>query len=974
MSNGSKTPPASSMAVSSTVAGAGRGLVGREREREELLGALTAAAEGRGSFLLIAGEAGVGKTRLAEETVGASSLLLLSAVSSQVAEPPYGPIVAILRSYLHQVPNGFADCGPLRPYLALLLPELGSPPDEGDRRTLFEAMRTALSAIASRGPTCVFFDDLQWADSTTLELLPMIAASLDQERLLLLGAYRSDETPRGHPLRRLRGELRRARRLKELVIEPLDHEQTTALVEQVLAGRPSSRLANAIYLRTQGIPFFVEELVGALAVAGRLQETGSGVDLAGANDLPIPDTVREAVLFRADALPSDAREALDVATVAGLRFDFDLVSALASEDGLDKAMESGFLEPVEPGQAAFRHDLTREALYHALGWKRKRSLHREVALRLERAGTEPAALAEQWLGAGERERARIALIAAGEASCAVYAHRDAVDAWRRALELWPDEDERERLDVLERLGGCAELGGDFLEAARAWREAAEGWAVLGDGRGEANVRRRLAGLYELQCSWDWAFAARQAAAEGFAASGLPDEAAAEQLAAAANLQSAGSLSAALELVRLARGGAENAGRADLRARSLGLEGLIVARLGNTEAGLEAARTGLSLALSENLTAPAAETYERLGMILENSSDYRRAIDAWTTAFDFCQTHGALAKAHLCLGCLAYVFRKTGEWERALEVCREVLSAEEVPRAALCAAVGEVGLIEVLQGRVRSGRPKLAEAFALAQRTEFMIMKLDSAWGLARADEAERAHDSALDRCRFLLELAEQGEDLHYPVAPLRWAASLFAEHGSAREAAACAEILARLATLTGNIETLAALAHVLGEVALLDGDAEQAATQFGQALDLLREVELPLERAETQLRAGVALAAAGEGEPAIERLTDAYRTARKLGARPLAARVAEELARVGEPVDRRVGLQATADVERSGLTRRELEVLRLVAGGRTNREIARDLFLSPRTVDMHVRNILRKLDCRSRTEAVRRAADLALLE
>ena len=145
-------------------------------------------------------------------------------------------------------------------------------------------------------------------------------------------------------------------------------------------------------------------------------------------------------------------------------------------------------------------------------------------------------------------------------------------------------------------------------------------------------------------------------------------------------------------------------------------------------------------------------------------------------------------------------------------------------------------------------------------------------------------------------------------------------------------------------------------------------------LDGMGELDLPFERAETQLRAGVALAAAGEREAAIERLTDAYRTARKLGARPLAGRARSELLQLGERVDQRRGRHAAGELEHSGLSRRELEVVRLVAVGRTNREIARDLFLRPRTVDMHVRNILTKLSCRSRTDATRRAGELGLLE
>ena len=183
----------------------------------------------------------------------------------------------------------------------------------------------------------------------------------------------------------------------------------------------------------------------------------------------------------------------------------------------------------------------------------------------------------------------------------------------------------------------------------------------------------------------------------------------------------------------------------------------------------------------------------------------------------------------------------------------------------------------------------------------------------------------------------------------------------------------RIASDTGHAEALAALAHAIGETALADGDAATAAEQLAQAVELHRDLDIPFERAEVELRAGVALAAAGERELALERLGDAYRLARKLGARPLAAEAAREVAALGESVERAPGARARRTPSGAGLTRRELEVMRYVAVGRTNREIAQELFLSPRTVDMHVRNILRKLDCRSRVEAAHRAGELGLL-
>jgi DNA-binding NarL/FixJ family response regulator len=698
------------------------------------------------------------------------------------------------------------------------------------------------------------------------------------------------------------------------------------------------------------------------------------VELARRADLPLPETVRDAVLVRAERLSASAREAVEVAAVAGLHFDLTLILDLAGEQGLEEALRSGFVHEAEPGRGAFRHALTREALYYAATWTRRRSLHAQIAARLESLGASPAVVAEHWLAGQQPARARPALLAAAELFVAVHAHRDAADAVGRAVEVWPEGDEAPaRLAALDQLGDYAELSGDFGEAARAWREAAEVHDRAGNLLELAKIQRKLASLYELQCVWDAAFAARGIAAESFRAGGRPGEAAAERIAAAGNLQAAGSLAAALELIARAREEADEADRVDLNARALGLEGLVRARMGDFEAGLESARAGLSLALAENLIEPAAETYEKVGMVLDLGAHEGAAIDAFTTALDFCHAHGVSGRAEVCLGCLAYVLRKTGDWDRVIEIGREMSAAGEAPRNARCAAIGQLGLVHVLRGDTKRARQPLAEAFALAQQTDFMIMRLDTAWGLARLDEQQAEHESAETRCRLLLEFARESEDSHYPVPALRWATTFFASRGAESEAGACTEYLGAVGSRTGNAEALAAIAHALGEMAFLNGDAEGAARQFLQALDLLRELELPFDRAETQLRAGIALSAAGEREAAIERLIDAYRTARKLGARPLAGRARAELAQLGERVDRRRRRAGPDELEHGGLSRRELEVVRLVAVGRTNREIARELFLSPRTVDMHVRNILAKLGCRSRTDATRRAGELGLL-
>jgi DNA-binding NarL/FixJ family response regulator len=241
------------------------------------------------------------------------------------------------------------------------------------------------------------------------------------------------------------------------------------------------------------------------------------------------------------------------------------------------------------------------------------------------------------------------------------------------------------------------------------------------------------------------------------------------------------------------------------------------------------------------------------------------------------------------------------------------------------------------------------------------------------DELDGNLDEARAHCRFLLERWGGSEDHHYAVWGLRWAACFFARHGPQAEARACAEALSTIAAATGHPDVLAALAHALGETALADGHPDVAAEQLRRAVELHETLSIPFERAQIQLRAGVALAAAGERDAALDQLKAAHATARELGAAPLAAQVAEQVAELGESVEGTLGRRAAAERDHAGLSRRELQVMRLVAAGRTNREIAGELVLSTRTIDMHVRNILAKLGCRSRTEATTRATELGLL-
>ena len=592
------------------------------------------------------------------------------------------------------------------------------------------------------------------------------------------------------------------------------------------------------------------------------------MELGPEETLPLPDTIKETVLLRAERLSSTGRHTLEIAAAAGLGFDLELVAALGGADGIDEAIQRGFLVEVDQ-QGAFRHALIREAVYDDTPWTRRRSYHRRLAEELERRGAAPEAVAEQWLAGGERDRARPSLLAAAERFCQVHAYHDAARAIGRAIELWPEgEDEDGRLAALERLGRCAQLHGDLAGAARAWQEVVEACRARGDLNTLAELQRRLAGVYELQGAWDRALAARAAAAEAFAERGQEFEAATERLAAASHLQAAANLTTALELVADAGSAVERSGSIELRARALSLEGQIRAKLGDAERGVELAREGLALALAGNLTEPAAEAYYRLASALEHAAGLPRSARRLRGRQRLLPAAGHRGHGG---GLLRLPGAGDGQ-DRRVGSRRRGLPGD--PRRRRRPGHRSDGGRSRARDRVTSCevRPSGHDACCptvsgSAVATSCSGWRSRAAHGLARADALEGRVDDALQRARDLIDRIADREERHYSVPALRWTTTFFARQGLKADVARSAELLSQTAAALGTAEAVAGLGHALGEMALADGDAAGAAQQFTHALDLLGDLTVPYERAETELRAAIALAAAGERGLAIERLT-----------------------------------------------------------------------------------------------------------
>ncbi len=949
-------------------------LFGRERERETIRSAIAETSQGNCAVVLLSGDAGVGKTALAEECLLECGWMHFTGRAGDSAGPPFAPLISVLRECLRRFGLNSFKKGSLFPYLAHLLPDIPGATPPPDRATLIEAVSELLSSVARREPIAVFLDDLHWSDNATLEILPALVDRARGERILWLATSRSGPAPRGHRLRWAWTELRRRRPMQEILLDSLSREDAGAFLERLLGSRPSPELADRVYRQTGGLPLFLEELSKALIASGSLRRGDRGLEWAEGCNLPIPESVRDAVLCRLESLSAPARELLEAAAVAGVEFSADLLDSVQRDEGaVTELVEQGWLVESDSGRLGFCHALTREAVRSTIGLPRRRSLSSKVAEYLESTGASPEARAEHWLEAGDRRMARRAFQEAAERSCRLHAYWEATRAARQALEAWPEGEELElRLSTLERLAHCAQVSGQLVLATRTWEEVASSVDASADPERHARAQRELAILCGLQGKAAAAATARTAAREGFLRAGKLQEAAVESLSQAGAHIRALQLGQALDAVRETLRLAEETGRTDLQARGLALEATVEAMRGKHREAHKTVQKALAIALEHKHPEVASEVYRRMGSVLEYASDFAGAGTAYAVAIEHCRRRNAEVQSYDCMGCLAYVTFRTGDWKRATEIAREVRKSKEASDLSRASAEGVLGLVHALRGETKQARRAVHLAADIALQRNSLMIGLLTEWVCALIEDLDGASGAAEDRYRRILDVSEETEDGHDVIQPLCWATLFFADGKREQELARCTRALTRIASEAGNPEALAGLALALGETALLQRNAKEATEQLLQALDHLEKLGLPLEQALVGSRAGAAFERAGNSQEALRYLTNGYRLAKKLGARPLAARIAHPLEALGEAPDERRGPERGNQAARGGLTRRQIEILRLIGDGLSNKEIATRLFLSPRTVEMHAARILDRLDCRSRSEAVGKAGRMGI--
>lgn len=986
--------------------------VGRAEELKTLNDALARAAAGEPQALLLGGEAGVGKTRLVEEFATAACrqgavVALGGCVEIGADGLPFAPFSTALRALRRELPDQLtAAAAGQEEELTRLLPELGESSggrhDEEGMARLFELTARLLERVAADRTVVVALEDLHWADASTRHLLAYLFRTLRTGRLVVLATYRADDIHRRHPLRPLLAELDRLRTVRRIELGRFNREEVGRQIAGILASEPDPTQVDDIFERSDGNAFFVEELA-VCATEG----CGTG----------LTDSLRDLLLVRVESLPESAQRVARIVAEGGSTVEYRLLADVArfAEDDLIEALRAAvnanilLATPAGDGYR-FRHSLVREAVSDDLLPGERSRLNRRYAEALEADPTLVPAdervmrLASYWYHSHNAAKALPAVLDASVEARRRHAYSEQLRLLERGMELWDTapEDVRDRLRPIDYTEVYPPCGCDPattpLRYLDLMAEAAVAGRLSGERERALKITKRALHLLEeegdpLRAAWFWAQRSRlvQALARGDGWQELataqqlmrglpPSEVHAEVLATVANwsmLHEPGpdALSAAERAVEYAR--MVGAREIELNAR-LTLGGLMV-DAGSVEPGLAEMREVKKRALEEGVPYVAGRAYVNLPSELDAVGRTREAVPILEEGLTHTRKFGQLDSEAWVWANLSEALYSLGRWDEAADAAagalRVGLSAKPQGGGAVClahVALGRGDLPEAAR-QLAAARAYLGTHDPMPQHT-LLLSRIEI--GVAAGEG--RLLDARAELTRVLVSGIPPGTQRYG--WPLLLAAATAEADAPALPAAAQGrvDVLERLREAAKKTTTDAPiwLAHeqwVRAELARAEG--QDTADTWSDVVTAFECLDRPYDLARVRHRLAESLLVAGgddERDRAAELLRLAHAVADHLGARPLADSVTL-LAQRARLALSRVPDRRTADpAESLGLTSRERDVLRLVAAGRTNRQIAEELFISPKTASVHVSNILAKLGVSGRGEAAAVAHRLGL--
>ncbi|WP_178379740.1 helix-turn-helix transcriptional regulator [Cryptosporangium aurantiacum] len=993
-------------------------LVNRLSEVDALTAALAAVTAGGAAAFVIGGEAGVGKSRLLREIeqrarADGARVLVGSCVDLGGGALPFTPLVEAFRGFVRETgrPAIREIVGAEHDQLAARIPFFGGvglPDTPGGMapQLLFAAVLRLLELLSAKAPVVLVVEDLHWADRSTLDLLTLLVRN-DIPGLLLLTTYRSTDLHPGHPLRPLLAELDRSRRVTRMDLGRLDRSQLDELLTGVLGAPTGAAIVDTAFELSDGNPFFAEEL----AVGGSLEPKAFGVAL--------PQSLRELVLSRVELLSDDAQEVLRIAATAARGVSHRLLATVSElpERRLLTAVRECVGHHVlvthsssDPaGYYAFRHALTREAVHSDLLPGERVSLHLALAAALTsdpqlsyvQDFTYDAELAHHWYQAGEYSRALVTTVRAARAAARVRAFAEAERQYRRALDLWSRVDGPDRLVGIDR----ATVLADAADAAR--------WAGY-PGRAVECVREALAfvdggarpdvaaELTERLGRYLWeagdSEASRQACEDAIAllADRPPSALTARLLAQRANTDVMGGryhsgLAALEHAVALAR---QVGARAE-EGRALNVRGVALTMVGRPNEGVSSLREALAIADDLEHLEDLYRGYGNLTYALENAGRLDEALAECRAGLERSRRLGLdrSSGAALLANNAADVLFLLGRWPEAVET-----ALDAVRRGAAGVAVYPhlvLAWVATGSGRFAEAERELDTAARLCERR--WEPHLLGALHAGRAELALWQGDPAAARAAVRAGLDSVG-DSREPALVLRLCAvGLRAEADESFRAVTLARAPAARPDVTEQTQRLLACAD-----AIVASFGDRPLLPEGSALRLLGAAEVARQRAEpgederwrevadafTRLHRPYPAAYArwrqAEVTPAPDRAASLVGLVRaaadELGAAPLRREIDAFARRARldpEAPDGRAPVHRAADgapADPFRLTRRERQVLAELCLGRSNKDIGAALFISVKTVSVHISNLLAKLGVENRTEAAAVAHRLGLVD
>ncbi len=971
-------------------------LVGRAHEMQFLDQALHATQNGAGRCVLLAGEAGIGKSRLAAElgvrATGEQFVILRGHCSEQGTAFPYAPWVDALRAFLApkstteatQLLGAFgSELVKLLPELSLLVPSLQPTPPldpEAEKHRLFESLARLVASLATAHPLMIVLEDIHWSDEQSLELLHFLVRRIAALPILMIATYRSDESsPR---LRQHLVDLNRERLVDEILLRPLARLDVDQMVQAILKTEhpiTADRLAVLMTL-TEGNPFFVEEMLRSLVEAGTLPSQASA--------LQIPRSIEHMVQRRAEQLTETTRHILSTAAVIGERFDFGLLQEVAARDEqsllqiMKELIAAQLIVEETADQFAFRHALTREAIYASLLLRERQALHKQIGETMERrwgatGDSHAAELAYHFDQAAVWDKALEYSQLAGEQAQRLHAPREALVHFSRALKAaerlnrMPSSSiPRDRAHALELLGEFEPARVDYemaLDLARREEDRRGEWTTLIDlgflwqSRDWVRAGDYFERALDLARALDEpALIARSLNRLGnwHTNRGQPREAISfhqQALVLFRTLNDRRGIAQTLNLL-----GFDNYVLGDLvQGAAYGEQAVPILRELDERQGL--VNTLADLSLRPRFDSEVLGEFDVHQLASQSESAVRIA-----RSCDYRRGEGdALLKAAVCL-CRA------GDYGRGLEYLRRALAfAQEIEHRELLTTVHLGWGIELCLGLLASleAREHLEAALAGAQELGSVALTFISTARLVTACvlQNDLARAQVLIRAVLHTDLPDATEMIFL----LRscWAARVELDLALGNPGRAL-EIVERLLASTLNLaqygpHAVPRLSLLRGQALAALGRAQEAIPEFQGALTVTqKQGQRPmLWRLHAEL--GEAFRAIGRREQAEQEFSSARSIIRQLASTVPDDALRENFlkqALAAIPAAPTLTPRQSAMKEFGGLTERERQVAALIAQGKTNREIAEALVLTVRTVEAHITRILIKLNMKSRAE------------